>query len=159
MRNHHIFIGILLLGVGLFFFLDSLHVTFIQTLLDWQFILIVIGIAFLAHGFLGKEAASFFPGTLLLGLGIHFFAAANVEFWPKSWGMYTLIVGVAFLVQYFKTKKGGFLTACILIMISLLELFYANFQLILMKVETLFKGFWPILLIGLGLYFLFFKKK
>lgn len=158
-RNHHIFIGVILLAVGIFFFLDSLHMTFIQTFLDWPLILLVLGIAFLAQGLLGKEVASLFPGTLMLGLGIHFFAASRFTTWPTSWGMYTLILGIAFLVQNVKTKNGGFLTALILIIISLFELFYDNFQLILMKVETIFKGFWPILLIGLGLYFLFFKKK
>ena len=158
MKNQRVFFGILLIGIGLFFLLDSLQLPFALPVFNWPMILLLIGIALLFHGLLGKESQSLFPGTLLCGLGIHFLALDMFPFWPRSWGMYTLIVGIAFFVQYVKTKK-GLLTSLVLLIISIANLFYSSFQFWLSHLLSMLGGFWPLILIAIGVYFLFSRKK
>lgn len=159
MKNQRVFIGTLLIGIGLFFFIDQFDLPFMNRLLHWPMILVVTGLAFLIHGTTGKEVQSFFPGTLLLGLGIHFTAVHLFPVWPHSWGMYTLIIGIALFVQFIKAKKGSLFTAIILIILSIAELFYSSFQEWLSTMLVSVTGLWPLALIIIGLYFLFSTRK
>lgn len=154
MKNQKLFIGTLLISTGVFFLLDSFQLPLSESLLNWPIILLVLGLAFLVQGTIGKEQHALFPGIILFGLGFHFFASTYFSEWPTSWGIYTLIIGLAFLTQ----KKTGSKTALLLIGISLLELFYPDFQQWQAKLLGLLNGFWPLLLIGLGAYFIFKKK-
>lgn len=155
MKNQRLFIGTLLIGIGGFFLLDSLNLPFAQAFLHWPIILIIIGIAFLVNGTIGKEQHALFPGVLLFGLGFHFFAKLSIPSWPDSWGMYTLIIGIAFLFQ----KNAKFTTAFLLIGISIIELFYSDLEIWKSVLVTYLSKYWPLILIGFGVYFMFFKKK
>lgn len=154
MKNQALFIGTLLISTGAFFLLDSFQLPIAASLLNWPVILLVLGVAFLVQGTIGKDQNALFPGIILFGLGFHFFASVYYPEWPTSWGMYTLIIGLAFLTQ----KKTGSKTAFVLIAISLLELFYSEFQQWQAKLIGLLNGFWPLLLIGLGVFLLYKKK-
>lgn len=158
MRQQGIFIGVLLIALGLFFFFDSFKWPFLDPLYRWPTILLVIGIGFLFQAAFSHENCSVFPGILLLGLGFHFHALYFFSFWPASWGMYTMIVAIAFLIQYQQTRKGGLWIGLILLLISLLKLFYAGFQHWIDTSVGLIQGFWPLLFIALGVYFLVSKK-
>lgn len=159
MKNQRVFIGTLLIGIGFFFFVDQFQLPYINEMLQWPMILVITGIAFLIHGIIGKEVQSFFPGTLLLGLGLHFTGLHFLPTWPRSWGMYTLIVGFALLIQYFKAKKGSLFTPIILIMLSIAELFYARFQDWLSILVTNLTGLWPLVFVIIGMYLLISNRK
>src|SRR5690606_9339156 len=112
------------------------------------------------HSFSNKEYQNIFTGVLLLGLGIHFHGLENYDFWFDHWSAYALIVGFAFLIRFFKTKK-GLLPASVLIGISLLMIFSVTlpdwFQWIY-GVADFLETFWPVALIAVGFYLLRFKK-
>lgn len=162
MKKQNLFPGILLIGIGLYFLLDGLESTLFQQIASWPSILMVIGIAFLAQGYGGKDGQKVFPGILLIGLGVHFHGLELIEDWPDHWGMYTLILSIAFLASHQRTKKGGLVPGLVLFILSALALFYEDFISWLGWVGRsvdLIEQYWPIALIIIGLYILFFKKK
>jgi hypothetical protein len=152
------FSGIVLLGLGLFFFVSRMNIPLIQPYLTWPTLLIIIGIALLLQAGSGKDAASLFTGVFLVGLGIHFHAAPRVESWPDPLQMITLLTGIAFLIQYKKAKEGlipGLL-------LTILSLWFIFFNSRTPSVENLFadvENFWPVLLMVFGAYLIFFRKK
>lgn len=159
MKKQGFFPGILLIGLGAYFLLDQLKIPILKDIFTWPTLLLLIGIAFLLQAFLAKEKQSIFPGVILTGLGIHFHGRVLFDFWPDHWAMYTIIVGLAFLIRAQKTKS-GIVPGILLIVISLLGLFYdgiiswmSYISLAVNWVET----FWPVLLIIIGIYILLKK--
>src|SRR5699024_11658523 len=95
-----------LIGLGIYFLIQQLDLQMFYYFYSIQTFLIIIGISFLIHSFSAREYEHIFTGDLLLGLGIHFHGLENYDFWLDHWSIYALIVGIAFLERFFKTKKG-----------------------------------------------------
>ncbi|WP_102345371.1 LiaI-LiaF-like domain-containing protein [Bacillus sp. Marseille-P3661] len=161
MKGQSIFPGILLIGVGIYFLADQLKLPIMKSMFTWPTLLIIIGIAFLFQAYLSKEHSSILPGIILTGLGAHFHAKELFNFWPDHWSVYTLIVGIAFIVRHQKTKS-GIVPGIILLIISLLGLFYdgiIGWMSYIGDIIGWVESFWPVALIIAGVYLLFFKKK
>ncbi|WP_096202786.1 LiaF transmembrane domain-containing protein [Bacillus sp. FJAT-45350] len=158
MKRNGIFPGILLIGVGLFFLLRQLNLPYVNQLFTWPSILLVIGIAFLVQSYVGRESNSLFPGWLLFLLGLHFHFLIMFSFWPNHWAMFTVIVGLSFLMVYSRTNKDGLIPAIILLLISALGFFYSGFIGWFQSFFHVIEGFWPIALIAVGLYLILKKK-
>ncbi|WP_342039395.1 LiaI-LiaF-like domain-containing protein [Gracilibacillus kekensis] len=153
-------VAFLLIGIGLFFLLRELRLPILTDFYSWPTLLILIGAAFLIYSFSSKDFKNVFPGVVLLGLGIHFHGLTHYSFWIDHWGMYTFIVAIAFLIRAIKTKKGS-IPGIILLIISIFAIFVENqpgwfgwINQIMYWIER----FWPVLLIGLGVYLLLKKK-
>lgn len=158
MKQRNTFSGIILLGIGLFYFANRMNIELLQPYLTWPSILIIIGIALLFQAGSGKDSSSIFSGVFLTGLGVHFHAAEKVATWPEPLQVIILLAGISFLIQYRKTKEGlipGLL-------LSLLALWLLFFKSNTPSVENIFvraEDFWPIILMVIGAYLMFFKKK
>jgi hypothetical protein len=157
MKSQGIFPGTILIGLGVFFLLKQWAIPFVDQLYSWPSILIVLGLAFFLQAIIGKDASSYFPSVILLGLGSHFHAIGYFSFWPNEWGVYTLIIGIAFLVRYQKTKKDGLFLGILFVFISILGLFSTGYISFVGTIVGFIESFWPIVLIIIGLY-LWFKK-
>jgi hypothetical protein len=160
MKRHGIFPGIILIGIGFYFLIEKLHLPYLSSFFTWPTLLLIVGIAFLAQSLFSNETSSLFPGVVLVGLGVHFHALKFLSFWPDHWGMYTFIIGIAYLGKYKKTKS-GLLPGVLLLVISLLALFYDGVIGWLNWVGQFvgfFEQFWPIALITIGIYLIVFKK-
>ena len=159
MKNKNTLTAYLLIGIGLYFLLRQLKLPIFTDFYSWPTILIIIGIALLIYSFQSKDYNSLFSGTLLFGLGIHFHGIKHYSFWIDNWAMYPLIVGIAFLVRYIKTKQ-GLLPGLILIIISCIFIFSINipswFNWI-HDVVGFIDVYWPIILVVIGIYLL--KKR
>ncbi|WP_188453492.1 LiaI-LiaF-like domain-containing protein [Virgibacillus oceani] len=160
MKKQNSFAGYLLIGIGAYFLLRELKLPIITDFYSWPTLLIVIGLALLIHSYSSKDYQNLFSGTIVLGLGIHFHGNEHYSFWIDHWAIYPLIVGIAFIVRYLKTKT-GLLAGTILIGVSLLLIFSirlpAWFDWIYIVINFI-ESFWPILLIGIGVYLLRKKK-
>ncbi|ASN05086.1 LiaI-LiaF-like domain-containing protein [Virgibacillus necropolis] len=160
MKKQHAFAGYLLIGFGLYFLLSKLSLPIITDFYSWPTLFIIIGLAFLIHSYKTKDYQNLFSGTIILGLGIHFHGVNHYSFWIDHWGVYLLIVGIAFMVRFLKTKEGLF-SGLILIGLSLIVIFSVNLPPYLNWVYQfleLIEQFWPVVLIGIGIYFLKRKK-
>lgn len=161
MKNKGIFPGLLLIGIGFYFLMHQLHIPTLEKIFTWPTLLIILGIIFLLQAYFSNDHDSIFPGTILLGIGTHIHGKSLFAIWPNHWGMYTLIISLAFLLRYQKTKT-GLVPGIILLVISILGVFYGgliSWMSWIGKFVSLLESFWPVALIAIGLYLLFVKKK
>jgi hypothetical protein len=161
MKKQGVFPGIILIGIGLYFLLNQLHFPALKMFYSWPTILIIIGVAFLAQAYTSRDYQNIVPGFILAGIGAHFHLINLVAIWPDHWAMFTLIIGIAFLLRYQQTKTGVF-PGLLLLVLSIFALFYHEvigwlgwIGSIVQIVET----YWPIGLIIAGIYLLFIKRK
>jgi uncharacterized protein (DUF983 family) len=158
MKQQSKFSGFILLGIGLFFFAIQMNIEIIQPYLTWPTLIIIIGLVLLLQAGSGKDSASLFTGFFLTGLGIHFHAVSKIPSWPHPLYMITLLTGAAFLLQY-KKAKDGLIPGLILTILSLWFIFFNNNTPSVQNIFAEAENFWPIILMVLGAYLIFFKKK
>lgn len=158
MKGKGNFSGIVLLGIGLFFLARQMDVTYLLPYLTWPTFLLIIGVAFLVQSSSGKEGPSAFAAILLLGLGLHFHASPRVEGWPEDSLAIILIIALSFLYMFKQTKE-GLLPGVVLLAIAGWSLFNKSDTPSITQWFSSVEGFWPFLLIGVGAYFVFIKKK
>src|SRR5699024_9410721 len=156
LKRQYFFVVYLFIGIGVFFLLKQLKIPIFTDFYSWPTLLIIIGLAILIYSYRLKEYQSLFSGTLILGLGLHFHGMAHYVFWINPWAMYTLVIGIGFIIRYLKTKK-GFLLGSAIIIISSIIIFSFKLPAWLVCVYYLLsyiEAYWPIALIILGVYFL-----
>ncbi|MBB5172652.1 hypothetical protein [Texcoconibacillus texcoconensis] len=158
MRRQGLFYGLLLINIGSYFLLLQWDVPISNQWLTWPTLLFMIGFAFLFHGFWVKYPDHTFVGTLLCGLSAHFHALNFFQTWPSHWGMYTLVISLAFFIRYLQSKRRGLTIAIILLILSLLSFFYQPFLSSFHRVFEAIDQLWPVALMILGVYLLIFKK-
>jgi hypothetical protein len=161
MKKQGIFPGIILIGFGLYFLFQQLQLQIFQDFFSWPSFLVIIGIALFGQAYSSKDYHNLLPAFILTGLGIHFHSISYFSFWPDHLPMFMLIVGIGFLLRYQKTKN-GLSSGLFLLVLSVFLLYYDSFMnwLSLLKNGfSLLHKFWPIMMIVVGFYLLFFKKK
>ena len=160
MRKQPTLTAFLLIGIGIYFLLKQLKFPIITDFYSWPTLLIIVGVAFLLHSYMARDYDKLFPGTIILGIGIHYHGLRQYSFWLDHWGIYTIIVGLALLISYQKTKSGLF-PGLILLTISFIAIFASNqptWFYWINEFMALLETFWPIALILFGAYLLFNKK-
>lgn len=161
MKNQRIFPGVIFIGVGAYFFLQQSGFSIGKQFFTWPTLLIIVGIAFLGQGYWEKEYESILPGVIFLGFGLHFQFLNRYPFWANHVGSFVLIIALGYLLRYQKTHSGLF-QATLFFILAMFLLFYDNmtayFGLLQSKVSIIWK-FWPLLIMAIGAYFLFKRKK
>lgn len=161
MKNQQLFPGIILVGLGVYFFLQQSGIALFIGFFSWQTLMTLIGIAFLAQGYLAKEYDAILPGVILVGLGIHPYTARFPAIYNNQAGYLILIIALGLLLRYQKNHNGLFQTTLFLIL-AIFMLFYdkltSYFGMIQNQATASWK-FWPLLLIIAGLFTLYQKKK
>ena len=160
MKKGNTFIAYLLIIIGLFFLLRQLKIPILTNFYTWQTMLIIIGSILLFYSFFKGHGKYLFSGTILLGLGIHFYGIEHYHFWSHHWGMYTLIIGLAFIVRALKTRK-GYIIGILLLIFSIAMIFsdtLNSYFYWLHDIVDIIVSYWAILLILFGFYMLRKKK-
>jgi peptidoglycan/LPS O-acetylase OafA/YrhL len=147
--------------MGVYLVVDqfNLDVPYRDVLFQWPSVLILIGLILTWQGFSNKEEARFFSGAVSLGLGIFFHGVHTFNVWEYNWPYITLIVAFAFLLKYAVNRRDGMAPGFILLLISIIAMF---FDTMTSWLDTLYEGvstLLPFMLIVLGIYLLFFRKK
>lgn len=159
MRKQNSFAAYILIGIGFYFLIKQLNLPILTDFYSWPTLLIIVGIALLIHSYAAKDYQNLFSGTVVLGLGIHFHGLNHYSFWIDHWAMFPLIIGIAFIVRFLRTKN-GLLPGIILIGVSMLMIFSIDvpewLSWIYIVIDFL-EQFWAIALIVLGIFLL--KKK
>lgn len=161
MKNQRMIPGMILIGFGVYFYLQQANISLFNEFYTWPTLLIIVGAAFLVQGYYGKDYEAILPGVILVGFGIHFHVVNKFELWPDHLGAFILIIALGFLLRYQKTGNGLFHGVLFLILAGLL-LFYDRITSWLGLLENGVAAawkFWPAALILIGIYLLFFKKK
>ncbi|WP_257346370.1 LiaI-LiaF-like domain-containing protein [Pseudalkalibacillus decolorationis] len=143
------FPGVLLIGLGVYFLSKQWTVPFIGEIELLPALLLIIGVAFLVQG---SDPQALFSGIVICGLALHFYARTQLTFWPEKWAVYTLIIGIAFLAQYKKSKQRGLWVGGILTLLSIFALFSTGSIGIMGEILIYSEKFWPAVLFILGIY-------
>ncbi|CAM3748148.1 LiaI-LiaF-like domain-containing protein [Mesobacillus zeae] len=161
MKNQRIFPGVILIGFGIYFYLQQENIEFFQDFHSWPTLMAIVGIAFLVQGYWGKDYDSILPGAIFLGLGVHFHIAGRLEIWPGHLGAFILIIALGFLLRYQKTGT-GLIHGILFLALAALLLFYGKMSAMpfMLKpgIASLWQ-FWPAILILAGVFLLLVKKK
>lgn len=161
MKTNRFFPGMLLALIGGYFLLEQFNITLFPSFFSWQTLIILIGCVFLISGYMGNDYYVILPAIILIGYGFHFHPLNKLPFWQGNEGMLIFLIGIGILIQYLKTKA-GLSQALLLLFISLL---FFNDNLVIKSLRfleddfALFFKIWPIILILIGAYLLFIKKK
>ncbi|PLR93692.1 LiaI-LiaF-like domain-containing protein [Bacillus sp. T33-2] len=161
MKNQRIMPGIILIGFGIYFYLQQSNIAPFQEFYTWPTLMIIVGTAFLGQGYWGKDYEAILPGVILVGFGVHFHVVNRLEIWPDHMGTFTLIIALGFLLRYQKAGTGLFHGILFLVLAGLL-LFYDRIAGYLGLLENGMAAawkFWPAALVLIGIYLLFIKKK
>jgi hypothetical protein len=162
MKSQRIFTGTILIGFGAFLFLQQSGFAALQTLYSWPTLLIIVGAAFLGQGYSAKDYEAILPGVIIGGFGLHFHFAGKVAFWPNNTiGMLVLFISFGYFLRFQKANNGLF-QAFLFLVLALLLLFYDNVSEYLNLLQnglSFVWKFWPAIIILVGIYFLFMKKK
>ncbi|MBM7554600.1 LiaI-LiaF-like domain-containing protein [Thalassobacillus pellis] len=160
MKKQNTFVGFFLIGIGAYFLLQQFHIPLFTDFYSWPTILMIIGLSLLLHSYISNDYQSIFTGALLLGLGLHFHGIRTYSFWIDHWGIYLLIVGIALLLQYNKTKK-GLLPGLLLVGLAIFAIVTTGIPswfYWLNQAFNIIERFWPVVLIVIGIYMLMKRK-
>lgn len=161
MKNQRMIPGVILIGFGVYFYLQQADIALFQEFYTWPTLLTIVGAAFLVQGYSGKDYESILPGVILVGFGVHFHVVNKFELWPDHLGAFILIIALGFLLRYQKTGNGLFHGVLFLILAGVL-LFYDRITSALGLFEYGVAQIWkfgPAVLVIIGVYLIFFKKK
>lgn len=158
--KQNIFPGILLLGFGCYFFIDD-WIPAWNYLQAWPTLLVIIGFAFLGQAYIGKNYESIIPGVIFTGVGIHFHVIQQLVLWANYFGVFVLIIALAFLL-YYQKKGDGLILGISFLVLAIFLLFSDKVATGIGFIETsmiFIQRFWPFVFIGFGLFLLFFRRK
>ncbi|MCE7793468.1 DUF5668 domain-containing protein [Salipaludibacillus sp. CUR1] len=161
MKSNQALPGIILIAAGIFFLTRQFNFTFPygDLLFQWPSILIIIGFVLSWQGFSNRDDHKMFSGIVLLGLGILFHGIYTFNYWTYEWPYFTLIIALAFLLKYAVNKRDGAGPGFILLIISAAALFYSTITEWAYSLHSSVETIWPGLLILIGVYLLFFRKR
>ncbi|KHD86900.1 LiaI-LiaF-like domain-containing protein [Heyndrickxia ginsengihumi] len=161
MKNQKIFPAVILIGFGLYFYLQRYHLEGMAQYFTWPTLLIIVGLAFLGQGYWGNDYEAILPGVILVGFGLHFHIVHKIAIWPDNIGIFILIISLGFLLRYQKTGD-GLLYGLLFLLLSVVLLFSDKtlswFGLVENNVSSLW-NFWPAILVIIGFYLLIIKRK
>lgn len=161
MKQQRIFPGFILIGFGLYFYLQQKNIVLFQDFFTWPTLLVIVGAAFLAQGYGARDYEAILPGTILVGFGVHFHVVNKFEIWPDHMGTFILIISLGFLLRHQKTGNGlfqGILFLSLAVILLFSDKVTGYLGLIEGRVGSAWE-FWPIVIILIGAYLLFIRKK
>jgi hypothetical protein len=153
--------GIILLGIGFFYSIQKLNIHLFENQNSWQALLILLGAAYLISGHFEKDNSVILPGIILAGLGIHFVYQSKIPSWPDHPAAFLFILAIGMLLTAIKTKS-GYAQGLLLLAIGLFLHFFQTIIQSLTIVENgvhLIETYWPFLLILIGAFLVFIKRK
>jgi hypothetical protein len=153
--------GMIFIGIGIYYSFQKLNIHLFENQNSWQVFLILLGAAYLISGHFDKDNSAILPGIILAGLGFHFIFLSKLPNWPDHPAAFLFILAAGLILTSMKTKSGYAQG----LMILAIGLFLHFFQKIIGSLTMLKSGvhiletYWPFLLIFIGAFLLFMKRK
>lgn len=161
MKNQRYFPGIILLGFGIYYFWRQSNIPLFREYMTWPTLLAIIGIAFLVQGYKGDRYEAILPGVILTGFGLHFHVVEAVAIWPDASAALILFIALGSILRYQKTGDGlaqGILFLAFAGLMTFYDHILGWLGVLGNKMNSILQ-YWPLLLIIIGIYLLFFRKK
>ncbi len=153
--------AIILLSIGIFYSLQKFKIHLFEGQSSWEFLLILLGLAFLISGHFEQDANAILPGMILAGIGVHFTFYGKVDLWPAHSASFLFIISIGLLLTAIKTKA-GYSQGIILLAIGLFLHFSSSIISSLSIVENgvnSIETYWPFLFVLIGGVLLIIRRK
>ena len=160
MKDQRYFVGITLIGFGIYYYLQFAEAKTLEFLHTWPMLFVIVGIGFLTQAYKGKSHDLILPGMVITGFGLHFLLANQFSIWPNELGVLILAIALGLLLQAMK-KGNSKLLGIIVLLLAIFFIFYEKFTFVettFEKMSSLLTNFWPILLVLVGIWALYRKK-
>lgn len=160
MRNNNLFIGIILISVGILFSLQSFGLVDTAWTFLWPVFLLVPGlgfhVAFFATGAKKSAAGLLVPGGILLVLSALFFfeIVTSWQFSGSTWPVYLFAVAFGLFELYLFGGRTPALLIPVFVLTVVGGIFFFDGLL-----ELPVFNLWPLALIGAGLIVIFGRQK
>ncbi len=146
--------GIILIVIGFLFLGNNLGWFYFEWSELWPLLMVGGGVLFWLNWLINrKEVGLLMPGTILISYGLLFLYCSlyGWDWMQELWPVFLLGPGLGFLFMYFfgPSEKGLLVPAIILILLSFF--FWSGLPF--------FRLFWPLLLIGIGIYLLLRSRR
>ncbi|HNR62842.1 MAG: hypothetical protein GXY29_06195 [Thermotogaceae bacterium] len=153
-RSLALVFAVSLIVLGFFGLLGAFQIIVITWEKVWPLFLLVPGLIFEISYFRNKKLSGLLvPGGILITLGLLFFFCSftNYGILEYLWPIFIMAPGIGLLQMYFLAlpAKGLFIGGIIPFSIGALFMFFTLLQ------HTFFSIAFPVVLIGIGLYFLY----
>lgn len=159
-------VGVLLVVLGIFFLLAQ-FVNVDWGSVAWPFFIIVPGALLLAAAAVGGKGAAglAIPGSIVTTVGLILFVqnlTGRFESWAYAWGLVLTAVGVG---QYLRgqwageeaARQSGLRFGALGLLLFLL--FGIFFELFIFNQIPLLQNWWPLILIGIGVFLLVRQRR
>lgn len=161
MKQQHIFPGVILIGLGIYYLSQQSVIPLSFPVSGWPAIVFLSGIAFFLQAYGGKNTELILPAVILLGIGAHLYLAEKWDHLLDYTGIFILLIALGYFLTYKITNSGKFFFGTFLLL-AVIQLFYPQiFQWLGIPEEKMlqFEKFWPFILIAAGSYVFLFKRK
>ena len=154
-RSGNVIGGLVLIALGIWFFLSTLGVRLPDVGNFWPIFPTLAGLAFIVAYARQRDAGLLIPGVgaFLIGLFFFLFTLGSFE-WSQMgqlWPVFPLIGGLAFLAAYLSERDAGLLIPAVGgVGVGVIGLFFTLSGLSLAWLGT----FWPVILILVGIFVL-----
>ncbi len=136
--------GIILIGLGILFFLNNFHIS----IDDWFFL--AIGVGFLIAYYTKKNTGFLIVGLIMSYIGsLIFISNLNIIDEDLFGGLLLVVIGVAFLTIYFIKKRVGFIYPGFILPAI------GAYSIVMIKVDETQSELWPLIFMILAVAFLF----
>lgn len=160
MKDQRYFVGITLIGFGIYYYLQFADAKTFEFLHSWPMLFVIVGTGFLMQAYKGRVHDFILPGVVVTGFGLHFLLANQISVWPNELGVLILAIALGLLLQSMK-KGSSKLLGVIVLFLAIFFIFYEKFSFLestFEKMSSLLTHFWPILLVLVGIWALYRKK-
>ncbi|QDI91048.1 hypothetical protein EPH95_07500 [Salicibibacter halophilus] len=159
MKNNQIFPAMIFIGAGAYYLTHLFAPEVAAQWMTWETLLIWLGLALSMDGFFSKAGSALLPGIFMIGIGVHFHAIALYPNWPNNIGILAAFFGIACMIAFLRTQKDFLFVGILSICIGALFLFFEPAVERIAEASDSFSFIWPLLLLVLGVFLLFRRKK
>lgn len=160
MTNQKYFVSTTLILLGIYYLFLMFDIAAVEGISTWAATITIFGIAFISQANKGGQSDLYLPGLLLLGMGLYYSFDWLFNFWPSEISAIITGTGIALLFHSFHKNSSylfGLITTFVGILMTLQEQFVIAGTLFDMSVNFL-NTFWPLIIIGAGVYVLLRKR-
>lgn len=151
-------LGFLLTFISILLLLIKTESAPLQSFISWPFLLFFLGTVLILVAFVNQNDKLALIAGLGSSIGLFIWGKEYVEGWSSHWSILMMLCGVAVLLQYLINKQNLVIVIALILIISGICAWPGlNDIASLASIAPTLNTYWPLLLLGLGVYFLIRK--
>lgn len=151
-------IGFFLIFASILMLVVKTQLAPITSFISWPFLLFFVSVILIAVSFTNQNDKLALGAGIAAAIGLFIWGKQYVDSWSNHWSILLMLIGFAVFLQFFINKQN--LTAVIASILTLSGICAwpgLNDIASLASIAPTLNTYWPVLFLGLGLYFIIRK--